>query len=322
MIGGSMAEKFTIAARTQREWAWLLALYLFLGSLGGCLYLLYRIFHLPPLFALLSLVLVLLGAGALLFKLGSPQRAWRAIFRPTTSWISRGVLIVSGFLAFGALSIAPVAAHWIPIFSALPWSESSKLGQSLNLIASLFALLTTIYPGFVLSNSRAIPFWNTPILPLLFFTYAVIAAVGVILIGSPNDFEPFVPLMAWMILINMALIFIYIYVMSRAGGSAREAVRHLNKLPLGAIFWIGVIAGGLILPLVALIWIEFAQLSGVCLLLGGLLLRYCVLKAGVYMPAVTAPVGIDLTELHRTSADLKREYSAWEVVYAAARQKG
>ena len=115
-----MVEKFTMELRGQREWAWLLALYLFLGSLGGCLFLFYWLFELPSVYALVAIALVLLGAVTLLFKLGSPQRAWRACFRPGTSWISRGVLFVCFFVLFGTLAIAP--ASW------LPWSAAGTGG--------------------------------------------------------------------------------------------------------------------------------------------------------------------------------------------------
>jgi formate-dependent nitrite reductase membrane component NrfD len=318
-----MVEKFTTDARSQREWAWLLALYLFFGGLGGSLYLLYRIFDLPPVFALVSLGLVLLGAAAIIFKLGSPQRVWRAIFRPTTSWISRGVLFVSGFLAFGALSIAPLAAARVPALSPLLWSEGGALGQSLGWAASLFALLTTIYPGFVVSNSRAIPFWNTPILPILFFAYAAMGAVGIVLIGSPNELSPIVLLAAGLIVINLVLVSVYLFAMNQAGGSAQQSVRRLNQGPLGAVFWIGVVAVGLIFPLVAVIWIApGVPLAGACLLLGGLLLRYCVLKAGVYAPTAIASAKVDFSKLNRTSANLEREYSAWQITRPASAQKG
>jgi formate-dependent nitrite reductase membrane component NrfD len=318
-----MVEKFTTELHGQREWAWLLALYLFFGSLGGGLYLLYQVFHLPPVFALVSLGLVLLGSGMIWLKLGSPQRVWRTIFRPTTSWISRGVLFVSAFLAFGALSVAPLAAAWVPSLSPLLWSEGGAFGQCLSWAASLFALLTTIYPGLVVSNSRAIPFWNTPILPVLFFAYAAMGAVGIVLIGSPNGPSPIVLLAAWLIVINLVLVSVYLFAMNQAGGAAQESVRRLNQVPLGAVFWIGVVAVGLIFPLVTVIWIgPVVPLAGACLLLGGLLLRYCVLKAGVYVPTAIASAKVDFSKLNRTSANLEREYSGWQIARPVAAQQG
>jgi sulfite dehydrogenase (quinone) subunit SoeC len=305
-----MIEKFTAEQSAQREWAWLLALYLFLGSQGGCLFLLVRLFGLPPSFAVASIGLVVLGVVVLLLKLGSPQRAWRAISRPTTSWISRGVWFVAGFFVFGCLSVAPSIAA----LSWLPWNDRTILGIGLAWVAALFALLTMLYPGFVVSTARAIPFWNTPLLPLLFFGYAGLAATGAVLIGSasvPGGIARVVPWTEALIVANAALSAIYLFVMKRAGGSAQESVNRLNQGSLGAIFWIGVVLVGWILPLATLLWLTTAAaLAGACIQIGALLFRYCVLRAGVYyVPATLTPATVDFSTLTRTSADFAHEYA-------------
>ncbi len=316
-----MIGKFNVEQSSQGEWAWLLALYLFLGSLGGCLFLLFRIFGLPSSFALVSIALVLLGAVTLLFKLGSPQRAWRAISRPGTSWISRGVLFVSCFFMFGCLSFAPSIAA----LSWLPWNDGTALGRALGWIAALFALLTAIYPGFVVSNFRAIPFWNTPLLPLLFFTYASLAAAGVVLLGAsiaPGNFAQVALLAEALIVVNAALSAVHLLVMNRVGGSAGESVRRLNRAPLGTLFWIGVVVVGWIVPLAMLMWMESAQaLAGACIQVGAILFRYCVLKAGVYyVPAALTPAKMDFSTLTRTSADFDREYASMTANRATGRR--
>jgi len=316
-----MIEKFTTGQNSQGEWAWLLALYLYLGSLGGCLFLLFRIFRLPLWFAVVSIGLVLLGAVTLLLKLGSPQRAWRAMSRPTTSWISRGVLFVAGFIIFGCLSIAPSIAA----LSWLPWNDGTALGNVLGWVAGFFALLTTLYPGFVVSNSRAIPFWNSPLLPLLFFTYAALAAAGAVLLGAPtapSSLAQVAPLAEGLIVVNAALSAVYLLAMSRAGGSASESVHRLNRAPLGAAYWIGVILVGLIVPLAMLAWLKSAAaLAGACIQIGALLFRYCVLKAGVYyVPAALTPAKVDFSTLTRTSADFAREYAGMTANRATGRR--
>ncbi len=306
-----MIEKFTTAQSSQREWAWLLALYLFLGSLGGCLFLLFRILDLPLAFAIVSIGLVLLGVVTLLLKLGTPQRAWRAISRPATSWISRGVLFVTCFFIFACLSIAPSIAA----LSWLPWNEATALGRVLGWGAALFALLTMIYPGFVVSNSRAIPFWQSPLLPLLFFTYAMLAATGVVLIGAAAAPASLARVTQWaegLIVVNAVLSAVYLFAMSRAVRSASESARRLNRGSLGALYWIGVVGVGLVAPLAILLWMGSATpLAGICIQVGALLFRYCVLAAGVYyVPAALAPAKVDFSTLTRTSADFAREYAS------------
>ncbi len=306
-----MVDRFIVELRTQHEWAWLLALYLFAGSLGGALYLLVWMLALPPALALVSIGLVVLGALILLLKLGNPLRAWRAISRPGTSWISRGVLSVSSFILFAGLAVAPefVPSTW------LPWTATSGFGKVLAGIAAVCALATAIYPGFVVASSRAIAFWHTPILPLVFFTYALMAASGVALIGAdsvPAALPRIEMLMSGLIVINLVLLGVHLFVMNGAGGAARESVRRVMQAPLNAVYWLGVVLVGLIVPLLLTGWLHTGQtVAGACVLVGGLLFRYCVLRAGVYnAPAALVPAGIDFSKLNRTSSDFEREYRA------------
>jgi len=297
-----MIETFTLEQRSQHEWAWLLALYLFLGSLGGSLFLLFWIFQLPLAFGMAAIGLVLLGAITLLFKLGSPWRAWRACFRPGTSWISRGVLFVCGFFLFACLFLAPALA------SRPLWSGGAT--AVFGWLAAAFALLTALYPGFVLSASRAIPFWRTPLLPLLLFSYAALAAAGVILLALPASARPIETLAIGLLAANIVLLALYLFVMSQAGGSARESVRRLNRAPLNVLFWLGVVVLGLFAPLLAIVWGEAKAWAGAGLLLGGFLFRLCVLKAGVYdLPTALLPANVNFSTLNRNSTDLAREYA-------------
>ena len=304
-----MEQGFNMELKRQQEWSWLLAIWLFLGGSGSGLFLLFEIFDLPPFFALISLSSVLLGGVVLLSELGNPLRAWRAICRPSTSWLSRGVLFVSFFILSGFLAVAPEFAA----FSWLPWNGGSALGGVLGWIAGLSALMITLYPGFFLSANRAIPFWNTPILPVVFFTYAVMGASGIVLLAAPflkDGVGQIVSLAAVPIVVNLFMVSVYLLTMNRSGGAAKESVRLLNRAPLGWTFWIGVMGVGMILPLPVILWFHPALvLAGAGILIGGLLFRYSVLKAGVYVPSALIAGGVDLSRLNRTGDDLEREYA-------------
>ena len=304
-----MAQGFNMELRCQQEWAWLLAIWLFMGGAGSGLFLLFKIFGLPPVFALLALATVLCGGAVLLAELGSPLRVWRAITRPGTSWLSRGVLFVTCFLLTGFLSIAPEFAG----FPRLPWDAGGTTGQILGWIAGLSALMITLYPGFFLAANRAIPFWNTPVLPMLFFGYAVMGGSGIALLASSlltHGVGQIEGVAAVLIAINLIMVAVYLAAMSRAGGAARESVRLLSGAKLGWVFWPGVIAVGMILPLAAISWLPAAAVpAGAGILIGGLLFRYCVLKVGVYVPSLLAADEMDLSTLNRTSADFEREYA-------------
>jgi len=281
-----MAHEFNMGLNSQEEWSWLVAIDLFLGGSGGGLFLLYMFFDLSPSAALFSLALVMLGAVVLLSELGHPLRAWRAIARPSTSWISRGVIFVTLFSVAGFLSIAPSFSA----FSGLLWSSASFGGRTLAVIAGISAFMVILYPGFVLSTSPAIPFWNNPLLPVLFLSQALLGASGLALLFSPLGlYDPVLQalssLAALLIITNLILVAIHLLTLRRSGLSGREAVRLLNHGTLGLTFGGGVVLLGMVLPLMIGLWIpSLLVVAGVFILIGTLLYRYCILKAGFYVP--------------------------------------
>lgn len=302
-----MAQGFNAELTCQREWGWLLSIWLFLSGSACGLFLLFKIFELPLFFALLALGSMLLGGAVLLLEQGRALRAWRAIFRPGTSWLSRGALFVSFFILTSLLSIAPAMVTW------LPWDGASLAGRALGWIAALCALMIVLYPGFFLAKNRSIPFWNTALLPAVFVTCAALGASAMVLLGSAflrDGLRPFDALAAVLIVVNAIMVAVYLSAMHRSGGPARESVRLLNRTPLSWTFRIGVILVGMVLPLL-LLWVASAAvLAGACMLVGSLLFRYCVLKAGVYVPPALVQEGVDFSRLNRTGTDLGREYAS------------
>src|SRR3989338_442565 len=281
-----MAHEFNMDLTPQEEWSWLVAIDLFLGGLGGGLFLLYQIFGLSSEVALLSLGLVVLGGLVLLSELGHPLRAWRALLKPFSSWISRGVIFVALFLIFGALYVAPALEY----FSWLPWGDDPTAKKTIGAIAGAAALLVTLYPGFVLAASPSIPFWNSPLLPVLFFSHSLMVASGLIFLIAPlglesADLRSISFLGGILIVVNFVLGAMYLATSKGSGLASKEAVRRLNEGSLGWTFKVGVILVGMIVPLAVVLWTPSAMaLAGLFILIGGLLFRSCVLKAGVYVP--------------------------------------
>jgi formate-dependent nitrite reductase membrane component NrfD len=299
---------FNMELRAQQEWSWLLALWLFFGGSGGGLFLLFMAFDLAPLYAVLSLAFIMVGGVILLLELGNPLRVWRTIFRPSTSWLSRGVIFVLLFAVSSVLSVGPriEMLSWL-----LPFTNSVSV-QFFGWVASLCALMIILYPAFfVRSTSRAIPFWSSPVLPLLFVGYAVIGGAGVVLLLTPYSKAPtqVVSLSIILIAINAVMMAIYLVTMYRSGGSAKESVQLLSRGTLGSIFWIGIVGAGMVLPVAgALINQSTVSASGGLILLGGLLFRYALLKAGVYVAPALVEADFDLSKLNRTHAEFAREY--------------
>ncbi len=281
-----MTHEFTVELKCQQEWSWVVAIDLFLSGLGAGLFLLYQTLGLPNSMAVFSIALVAIGGLILLAELGHPLRAWRAISKPLSSWISRGVLFVIVFLLSGSLYLIST----VNSLSWLPWGQATFVATSLWAVAGLSALLVAFYPGLVLSASPSIPFWNSPGLSLLYFCQSLLGAGGIVLLLSPFGLFASRPqwvnsVMTFLIVVNFVLIVVYFAVLAGSNVSAKESVRLLTGGLLGWTFWGGVVLFGMIIPLTVVLWIPPATpVAGAFILMGGLLFRYCVLKAGVYVP--------------------------------------
>ena len=310
-----MVQGFNAEFKCQREWGWLLSIWLFLSGTGCGLFVLFKLLDLPIFFALLALGSIVLGGAVLLLELGSPTRAWRGVSRIRTSWLSRGVVFVCFFIVTGFLSVAPAL---VP-----PWQGADLGARALGWIAALCALMIVLYPGFFLAKNRSIPFWNTAWLPAVLVGYAATGASAMILLGSAflrEGLRPFDTLAAVLIVVTGILVGVYLLAMHRAGGPARESVRLLNAAPLSWTFRLGVILVGLLLPLLLVLWVPWAAVvAGLCMLAGSLLFRYCVLKVGVYVPPALVQEGMDFSRLNRTGTDLEREYAGMAAQRAGGR---
>ena len=314
-----MAQGFNAEFKCQREWGWLLSIWLFLSGTGCGLFVLFKLLELPIAFALLALGAIVLGGAVLLLELGSPTRAWRGVSRVRTSWLSRGVVFVCFFVLTGFLSVAPA------LVSGLPWEGTSLGARALGWIAALCALMIVLYPGFFLAKNRSIPFWNTAWLPAVLVGYAAMGASAMILLGSAflkgrEGLRPYDSLAAVLIVATGLLVCVYLLAMHRAGGPARESVRLLNAPPLSWSLRLGVVLVGLVLPLLLVLWVPSAVvLAGVCMLAGSLLSRYCVLKVGVYVLPALVQEGMDFSRLNRTGTDLQHEYAGMAAQRAGGR---
>jgi formate-dependent nitrite reductase membrane component NrfD len=280
-----MTHEFNTELVAQEEWGWLLALDLFFGGMGGGLFLFFLSFNLPASVAVISVLFVVLGAVVLMIELGHPLRAWRALCKPFSSWISRGVLCVTLFVLFGVLYSAPG-------FDVLSWlaPESDSVRRTIGIIAAVSALMVMLYPGFVLAASPSIPFWNSSFLPLIFAFHSLMVASGFLFLIAPWGLDSAkLPGISFfgviLIVVNLVLGAMYLANAKSSGLAGKESVHRLNAGSLGQTFKLGVVLLGMVAPLLIIVWMpSVLTLAGLFILIGGLLFRYCVLKAGVYVP--------------------------------------
>lgn len=288
-------DEFTIDFTVQQEWRILILIAFFSGSVGAGAFLLSQ--YLGFVWGMVAALLVVgvIKTGAHVLYLGRPLRFLRAFAHPQTSWIARGMIGLALFMVFGVLYVL----SFFPWFSWLPWTPESPVGQVIRGIATIAGLWLMIYTAFVMAAPPSIPFWNTALLPILFMVYGVMGGMDILLMllavpGVPH-LESSMLEVAELALISLALVVVLVYLglMSSGSPAAKRAVRLIVRGDLAPHFLVGVLLAGLLIPLALGLYVYMAApsaalwltaLEGLLVLFGGLMLRWVVLRAGVYAP--------------------------------------
>lgn len=235
-----------------------------------------------------GIALVALAIVLLLAHLGNSRRAWKAILNMRHSWISRGTLVLGGFVAFGVAYL--VLRGWAGL------DQGSPAMSALRWVLLAAAVFIPIYPGLVLSASPAIPFWNSGLLPVLSFASGTASALALLLALATGQREGFVQHLAWIqvwLLVALALILaVYVLVMASRGAAAAESAGYLLRGHPG-LFAVAGCGLGIGLPLLLTLWIATGggvasalALAAIARVAGDLALRYALLKVGMFNPVV------------------------------------
>lgn len=293
---------------TQQAWGGKIAAYLFLAGVGAGSYLVGFVVNLTrPDLVILSRIGVLLGAPLviigilfLILDLGKKPLAFLAFSQPGSSWIARGTIIITAFVILTLVHIG----LWIWPSTWLEGAPSIHL--ALGSITAIFALLTLIYTGMVLGVAKPIPFWDPLILPGLFLvsgvstgTMGIAFYLSIYGLSSGSAIEPPLTLLArcdvFILIIEALIIGGYLFRMHHLSGAQASAGMVLRG-KLAAPFWGGVVAAGLVIPLVFEVYLAYLSppspatalvltaVAGIIGLIGGFMLRYVVVVGGVSLP--------------------------------------
>lgn len=293
-----LIEDLRLELRPQREWGEGRGLFLVIGhfvvGIGAGAWALGLVFE-SRAALFLAFALAALGGLSHLAFLGQPMRFWRMGWQWRSSWISRGFAGLNAFLLGGVLYLAPQA---VP---GLPWSAASLLGEMGYALAFLGMLVLLGYMGFVYSASRAIPFWGSPLHPLLYLGQGLRGGVAALLVvalfeGVRAD-QTAALLWSWLAITGtVAVLFaLELYAAAESGNTAaRGSVRELLAGRLAPWFYAGTLALGIALPA----WLAVAGLQssttlgamallGVASAAGDFFWKYSVIRAGLHLPVWT-----------------------------------
>jgi formate-dependent nitrite reductase membrane component NrfD len=282
---------------------------------------------------LLGFMLLNLGMVALLLDLSHPLYVWAIYitFQPLSpmSWGSWVLLIVYGILLVSALVRLPESFPWLGERAPLLRKASDYFVNSpsrlraLGLANIVFGVAVGIYTGILLNTMVARPLWNSAVLPLLFLFSGLSAAAAAVhlatvvfpgrpaprsLIGGafaamtqplgaqpPEKRTVDTVIRADVAFLAIELVLIALLLLSLATSTLShiEAVKLLFAGAYGLVFWVGVIALGILVPLV----LQALELKGriphtvvpaILVLAGGFALRWVLVNAGQASQIVSA----------------------------------
>ncbi len=290
----------TLGYRDQHVWGGMIATALFAGGTGAGAYFMSKILFSTGVISSftastsgwIELFFAATGIFFLTIHLGRPLRFLNAIRRPQSAWISRGAIIPPMFVLFVFVSLLPS----ISALQNLPWREGTVAWKTIVMIAMVLGIGYIMYTGMVISTWNSIPFWNTPLIPIIFTAASLMGGTAIteIVMAFRGITSPIIDLIVMGFIIGNAVLIALLIIDSRTREKTiRESMRRFINLGGGIFFWMGILLVGFVLPL-ALVMIDYwaspggalgrtlLVIAGIAILIGGLCQRYCVLKAGRY----------------------------------------
>jgi formate-dependent nitrite reductase membrane component NrfD len=178
----------------------------------------------------------------------------------------------------------------------IPELRETSAGLLLTGLSIAGAALVLLYEGFVFFASKAIPFWHTKLLPLLYVAYGLRGGAALLLVaaavgGGAFDLGAVEAIKLWVVVSSAVLILLYVVAARRAGGASLHAARQLVAGRISPSFYGGTVLIGIVVPLALALARELGTagllvvgMIGVASLVGDFYVKYCVVKAGTYVP--------------------------------------
>ncbi len=286
----------------ENAWGWLIITYLFLAGAGsGAFLAAVACDLLAPDWSkalaragsLVSGPLVAIGTICLVLDLEAGLwEPWRQIYMVDNlrSMIAWGVIILSIFIPIALLYAA--ALNEISFIGKF----ANKYVRILEIGGSVFAVATATYTGVLIAVVNGVPFWNTPMMPVLFLASAISTGLAAAMILAAiidaktiNTLSNFA--LGHVIFLSIEALFLMLLVfmsLTRSTEAAISATMLISGI-LSPYFWGLVVILGIVIPFILSIieYLEYGQMPkalvvGVDLLvlIGGMSLRALIIFSG------------------------------------------
>jgi formate-dependent nitrite reductase membrane component NrfD len=279
---GTRPYDFMVKYTPQRDWieghGILIAFALFFGGIAGGLYLVSLYFD-SLLGMFIAWILAMVTGLTDMAHLSKPMRFWRMILKPKTSWISRGFIFIWLFLGAAAIQLA-----------LSYWAEGTAAETVFKVFGGIMAFGVAIYSGFVVGYVGAIKIWNSAIIPILFVVAGItggLALLMVISVGNSALSADVAVALKYVLIAYAVFVTIYLWVATYENTAARDSAMRILRGNIASVFWSLVVLLGIAIPIIMLFASSSTAvlvIAGILAIIGGVALRYSILKAGVYSP--------------------------------------
>jgi len=285
-------------------WHWPIPLYLFLGGLAAGVLFFAALFYLlgkeneyraavrrVPFVAPIALII---GLAALFYDLNHKAFFWRLYttvrLESPMSWGAWTLAVIT------AVSVIWCALHIREFFPRWDWKYQwlkdletffNKYKKVLAWVMLIYAIVTGVYTGILLSAFNARPLWNTSVLGPLFLASGLSAGAAAIVLASKDRKERLAFSKIDLIILGVEL-FLIVHMFMGFLASTQVQI-DAAQLFLGGqytmVFWIFVVIIGIILPgILDLMELRGqhipAVIPGVLVIFGSLMFRFVFVFAG------------------------------------------
>lgn len=286
----------------ESAWGWLIVTYLFLAGAGaGAFIAAVACDLLAPDWSkalaragsLASGPLVAVGTVCLVVDLEAGLwQPWRQIYMLSnfSSMITWGVLILSVFI--------PVAFLYAAALNELTFLGriARPYVRHLEVVGSFLAVATAGYTGVLIAVVNGVPFWNTPVMPVLFMASAVSTGLAVAMIGAAvidaatiKTLSNFALGHVIFLTIEAGVLMLLLFMSLTRSVEAAASAQMLISGVLSPYFWALVVTIGIVAPLILSVieYLQYGEMPKVlvvgadlCVLVGGMSLRALIVFSG------------------------------------------
>ncbi len=237
--------------------------------------------------------LIAIGTSCLVFDLEAGfWQPWRQIYLVgnLSSMITWGVIILSLFIPIAFLYAA--ALNEITFVGKL----AKRYLRHLEIVGSVLAVATAGYTGVLIAMVNGVPFWNTPMMPVLFMASAMSTGLAVAMIGAAildintiRTLSNFALGHVIFLSVEGVVLMLLIFMSMTRSIEAAASASLLVSGSLSPYFWALVVALGILIPFVLSIveYYEYGEMpkylvvgADLCVLIGGMSLRALIIFSG------------------------------------------